>query len=345
MLIRLSIPGMDVHGGPLGDPNYGRQFGGSGIPGIPGEGDVTINYLDVVGYFDDGEKYVLRKPEYQFDNLSYGNLSSSILFSPRVAQQMPGLGLLEAVDEETLLSLADELDDNKDGISGRPNYVWDYVNNKVSLGRFGWKANQPSLKQQTAGAFLGDIGITSSLFPEENLSGSQTQYSSLPNGGSPEVSDDLLNNVIYYSSTLAVPGRRNFKDPAVLKGKHLFTQINCSGCHTPKLKTGYFSSIPELSNQTIRPYTDLLLHDMGPGLADGRPDYLATGSEWRTPPLWGIGMIQTINNHTFFLHDGRARNLTEAILWHGGEAEKSKNAFKALSKSDREALIKFLESL
>lgn len=346
MLVRLSIPGTDPHGGPLGDPEYGGQLSNKGIPGVAPEGDVKITYLEIAGFYDDGSSYTIRKPSYEFTNLGYGPMEAGIMFSPRVAPQMPGLGLLEAVDEATILSFADPDDNDKDGVSGRPNYVWDYEKKAVSLGRFGWKANQPGMKQQTAAAFLGDMGITSAFFPDENLTGSQTgKYSSLPNGGSPEISDEILDDVAYYSSTLAVPARRNWKDPQVTKGKELFTSLGCARCHIPSMTTGTHPSIPELSDQKIFPYTDMLLHDMGPGLADGRPDYLATGQEWRTPPLWGTGLIRTVNGHTFLLHDGRARNFEEAILWHGGEAEKSNNNFKKLSKADRDALIAFLESL
>jgi CxxC motif-containing protein (DUF1111 family) len=345
MLIRLSIQGTDEHGGPLGHPVYGGQFNGSSILKVLPEGDVTVNYQEIIDYFSDGGKYTLSQPVYSFNNLNYGPLSG-ILFSPRVAQQMPGLGLLEAVEEATILSFADPGDADGDGISGRPNYVWDYVNNKTSMGRFGWKANQPSLRQQTAGAFLGDIGITSGLFPDENLSAEQKKlYPDLKNGGTPEISDELLDNVVYYTTALAVPGRRNVKDAEVIRGKQLFLEANCSGCHKPEMKTGSHPMIAQLSGQLIHPYTDLLLHDMGPGLADDRPDYLAGGTEWRTPPLWGIGLVKVVNNHTFFLHDGRARSLEEAVLWHGGEAEKSKNYYRSLSKADRAALIKFLESL
>lgn len=346
LLMRLSIPGADIHNAPIDDPQYGGQLSDHAINGVDPEGSIEITYTSIEGMYSDGVIYNLQNPSYQLTDLNYGSLSTSVLFSPRVAQQMPGLGLLEAIDESTLLSFADEYDANGDGISGRPNYVWDVESQTKRIGRFGWKANQPSLKQQTAGAFLGDVGITSSLFPNENLTSDQTTlYGSLANGGTPELSDDILDNVTYYSSTLAVPGRRNAQDATVLQGKQLFLALTCSSCHIPSMTTGTHPSIPELSNQKIFPYTDLLLHDMGEALADHRPDFEASGSEWRTPPLWGIGLIQTVNKHTNLLHDGRARNVEEAILWHGGEAEKSKDAFKKLNASEREALITFINSL
>lgn len=348
MLVRLSIPGANPHNGPLEDLQYGDQLSNNSIPGVIAEGDVTIDYTEILGAYSDGAGYSLRKPQYTFVHLGYGALPADILFSPRVAPQMPGLGLLEAISETTLLSFTDSSDLDGDGISGRPNYVWDFVNNKVAMGRFGWKANQPSLKQQTAGAFIGDMGISSPVFSGQNLSGNQVtqyRYDTLATGGSPEISTDIFDQVVFYSSTLAVPGRRNWTDPLVKRGKQLFTTAGCAKCHIPSMTTGADALIPELANQKIFPYTDLLLHDMGPALADGRPDYLASGQEWRTPPLWGIGLIQTVSGHTFLLHDGRARNAEEAILWHGGEGEQSKNTFTQMSKADRDALLKFLTSL
>ena len=267
------------------------------------------------------------------------------MVSPRVGPQLPGVGLLEAIPEASILALADPDDTNRDGISGRPNHVWNYATKQKVLGRFGWKANQPDLHQQAASAFTGDMGITNSLFPAEELTDTQQQlYGQLPNGGSPELADNNLTNVTLYLQTLAVPARRNADDQVVLRGKQLFRQLNCSGCHVAKMQTGSHP-VAVLANQTIRPYTDLLLHDMGAGLADNRPDFEATGSEWRTPPLWGIGLIKLVNRHTFLLHDGRARNVEEAILWHGGEAQKAADGFRAMPKTDRDALLKFVESL
>jgi CxxC motif-containing protein (DUF1111 family) len=345
LLFRLSIAGTSSTGAPVPEPNYGLQLNNRAILGVTAEGHVSTSYNEVTGNYADGTTYSLRKPSYAFTNLGYGALHSSALFSPRIANQVMGLGLLEAVPEITIISFADENDINNDGISGRPNRVWNIENNRVELGRFGWKANQPTVKQQTAAAFLGDIGITSPLFPGENLTAPQLAlYGGLPNGGSPEISDTNLGRTIFYMKTLAVPARRNVNKQDVLKGKQLFTQLNCSGCHKPVMQTGA-SSINQLNNQTIRPYTDLLLHDMGTELADNRPDFLATGTEWRTPPLWGIGLIKTVNGHSFLLHDGRARNMEEAILWHGGEALKSRNDFIKLSKAERALLLQFLESL
>ena len=346
LLLRLSIPGVDAQGAPLGDPIYGGQFQEKAIINVLAEGQVWVNYQEMSGLYPDGTTYSLRQPVYEFRNLNYGDFAPGWMYSPRIAQQLPGLGLLEIVPEATILSYADETDSNGDGISGKPNYVWDVENQQTTLGRFGWKANQPSLKQQTAGAFNGDIGITSTMFPQDHLTPVQVeQYPVVPNGGTPEVSDDILKKVVSYLQFLSVPARRDYDDQNILRGKYVFNDINCASCHRPQVNTGSGGAVAALQNQKIWPYTDLLLHDMGPGLADGRPDFLASGSEWRTPPLWGIGLIPVVNAHSFLLHDGRARNVEEAILWHGGEAEQSRDAFKKLSRDDREAVIRFVESL
>jgi CxxC motif-containing protein (DUF1111 family) len=346
LLFRLSIHGVTENGSPKPDPNYGLQLNTKAISNAEPEAIVKVSYTEIAGKYDDGTSYSLRKPKYEFSNWAYGTPADGLLFSPRIGMQVYGLGLLEALAEQSILANVDESDKNNDGISGKANYVWDAVSKSKKIGRFGWKSNQPSLHQQTAGAFLGDIGITSSLFPNENLIGTTFNlFKDFPNGGQPEISDENLKNVVFYMQTLAVPARRDWKDATVLRGKKVFEQANCVACHAPKFKTDNNYSIKQLRNQTIRPYTDLLLHDMGEDLADNRSDFLATGNEWRTAPLWGIGMIKTVNKHSFLLHDGRARNSEEAILWHGGEAKNSMLFFKKLSKSDREALLKFIESL
>ncbi len=344
-LIRLSVPGSDLSGAPQPEPVYGGQFQNHAVLGVVPEGQVTITYTEITGTFADGTPYTLRKPHYTLTDLGYGALHPETLLSPRVANQMIGLGLLEAVPEETILALADPADRNGDGISGRPNYVWDAFNGRMAVGRFGWKANQPHLLQQVASAFNGDIGITSSLRPAASCTAAQADCLKTPSGGEPELSDEDLLKVVLYSSALAVPARRNWAEPNVLRGQQLFTEIGCARCHAAQLQTGVHPTIPALSHQTISPYTDLLLHDMGPELADGRPDFAATGSEWRTPPLWGIGLFGTVNGHTTYLHDGRAGNLLEAVLWHGGEAEASKQRVLELTQAERDALIAFLESL
>ena len=344
LLLRLSIPGAGPHGAPLPEPVYGGQLQDRAIVGVPIEGEFIIVYQEMPGVFADGEPYSLRRPTYQFRKLAFGAMNTETLVSPRVAPAVVGMGLLEAIPEADILSAADPDDADGDGISGRVNMVWDQRKRAMSLGRFGWKSNVPTVEQQTAGAFLGDLGVTSELFPEENCTGPQEDCMDAPNGGSPEIGEKRLADVVFYTQTLAVPAMRDISDPQVQKGAQVFVQAGCAVCHTPQHTTGAHE-IEALSSQTIYPYTDLLLHDMGPELADGRPDFGADGQEWRTPPLWGIGLVETVNGHTMFLHDGRARNLTEAILWHGGEGAAARDVFKALTKEEREALIRFLNSL
>ncbi|TRW89638.1 di-heme oxidoredictase family protein [Candidatus Methylobacter oryzae] len=343
MLIRLSLPGQDPHGGPLPHPVYGGQLNEQGIPGVPGEGMVSVDYREHKVTLADGETVALRTPSYRFAELQYGPLPDGIQFSPRVGPPVFGLGLLEAVDGQTILQLAEK--GKQQGVHGHPNIVWDDERQRNAIGRFGLKANVATLKQQIAGAFIGDMGITSSLHPEENCTGIQTACKQTPSARQPELDDAQLKSVLLYLRLLQVPARRNTGDPAVRQGERLFDALGCTACHTPALTTGEFPELPPLAKQTIHPYTDLLVHDMGEGLEDRRPDFQAGGREWRTPPLWGIGLIERINEHSYFLHDGRARNLTEAVLWHGGEALPSKQRFAGLSADERLAVIRFLESL
>ncbi len=344
-IVRLSIPGKGLNGAPIGDPNYGKQFQDHAIDGVKNEGLFNIDWKIIEGKYPDGKAYELRQPIITFNELNYGNMRSDIMISPRVAPQMIGLGLLEAMDEKAILAFADEADKNNDGISGKPNYVWNAITQKTELGRFGWKANEPTILQQISGALNGDMGISSTHFHDQHILPHQAAAKNAPQGGNPEIENDDLEKLHLYSATLAVPARRDINDENVLAGKQLFKLLNCNSCHIDKMVTGTHPKFTVLSNQTIRPYTDLLLHNMGEGLADNRPDFLATGMEWRTPPLWGIGLFHVVNKHTFYLHDGRARNIEEAILWHGGEAEKSKNDFMQLSEKDRNNLIHFLNSL
>ncbi|EHH0748079.1 TPA: di-heme oxidoredictase family protein [Vibrio vulnificus] len=352
MLVRLSIPALTaeqkkavITSGVIPEPTYGGQLQDFALQDQKPEGQIIIRYSDVPVTFSDGTTVVLRKPTVEIRDLAYGEMHPQTLLSARVAPPMIGLGLLESIAEETLLQWADEDDLNQDGISGKLNKVWDVQTQSLAIGRFGWKAGQPTLMQQNAAAFNGDLGLTSHLFPQENCTDRQDLCRKLPNGGSPEVSDNILDFVEFYSQHLAVPIRRNVNDPQVKLGETLFVQSGCESCHKQTVKTAKREALPALSEQTIHPYTDLLLHDMGPGLADNRPEYLANGQEWRTPPLWGIGYTQEVNDHTYFLHDGRARNLMEAVLWHGGEAEATKQNVLKMSAIERDALIAFLNSL
>jgi CxxC motif-containing protein (DUF1111 family) len=341
MLFRISVAGQGMHGEPNPVPGFGDQLQNRSNIGVQKEADVLISYDDQTFYFDDRETYNLRFPTYTISG-AYTTIPSDVMLSPRVAAPVYGLGLLEAVSDAAILSRVDENDADGDGISGRANYVWDFVNHTTVLGRFGWKANQPNLLQQTAAAYNQDIGITSSIFPQESSFG-QPQMDNLKDD--PEISDSILHSVAFYVKTLAVPGRRNLENAQVIQGKQLFADAGCVKCHIPSMRTDVNVAFPAVSNQLIHPYTDLLLHDMGDSLADNRPDFLATGREWRTPPLWGIGLTQKVNGHNNFLHDGRARSLLEAVMWHGGEAQNAKNKVKAMNAAERAALVKFLESL
>jgi CxxC motif-containing protein (DUF1111 family) len=356
-LVRLSIPGKTREGGPLPHPNYGEQLQNRGIEGrVPAEGRAIFRYRETEVRFAEGETITLRRPQIEFSDLQFGEIGKDTLKSVRLAQQVVGLGLLEAVPEATILEIAKAQEAL--GLAGRPNYVWDVEADRKALGRFGWKANQPSLRQQIAAAFHGDIGATTYLFSEENCPAAQKLCLELPSaskcGGQggctgnmfrPEVVPSRLSNISFYLQTLSVPARRNPNDPVVKRGESLFGEAQCAGCHIPELRTGPKAFLPAAANLTIRPYTDLLLHDMGEELADGRPDFEASGREWRTAPLWGIGLIQVVNGKATLLHDGRARNITEAILWHGGQAQKSREIFRNLTRTDREALVAFVQSL
>ncbi len=345
LLFRLSIPGVDpVTGGPVADPSYGGQLQDRGILTVPPEGRFLINYHEVPGEYEDGTPYTLLQPEYSFADLAFGPTHPDLLVSPRIAPAVFGGGLLEAIPDSDILALADPDDADGDGISGRANMVWSVRAGDARLGRFGWKANVPTLEQQIAGAFHGDIGITSPLFSDENCPAGQTDCQTALNGGVPELPQDRLDKITFYNQTLAVPAMRDVDDPQVRDGARLFLEAGCAACHTPSHTTGQHP-VPAVSGQVIFPYTDLLLHDMGDGLADGRPDFLADGREWRTPPLWGIGLIENVNNHTRLLHDGRARNIAEAILWHDGEGLAAREEFRKMSREEREALLRFLESL
>jgi CxxC motif-containing protein (DUF1111 family) len=351
MLVRLSLPAGSEHAaiierlGVLAEPTYGGQLQDMANPGTAPEGKVRVNYsLDKVR-FADGSEVELRQPTLEISQLGYGPLHADTQFSARIAPPMIGLGLLEAIPEAAILANADPDDSDGDGISGRANRVWDDALAQTVLGRFGWKAGQPTLNQQNAHAFAGDMGLTSSLVAADDCTPGQSDCRSANNGGEPEVSDSILASVLFYSRNLGVPARRDVDAPEVLAGKGLFHQAGCQRCHTPQFTTASDAAEPELANQPIRPYSDLLLHDMGAGLADNRAEFLASGREWRTPPLWGIGLTDTVNGHTQFLHDGRARNLLEAIAWHGGEAEAAKQQVLTFSAKQRAALLAFLNSL
>jgi CxxC motif-containing protein (DUF1111 family) len=317
MIVRLGV--VDPGRSPFGraHPAYGIQLNDRAIEGVPAEGRALIAWDEIRGAYSDGETYRLRRPRISFEGLAFGPLGLRAGFSPRIAPQLVGLGLLEAV----------------------------VIPSKASLGRFGWRAEQPSVRAQIASALINDMGLTTSLHPEKNCPPAQAACRAADAGPRPNVSDAALDTMAFYVSTLAVPERRDVDKPAVVRGEKVFAAIGCAACHRMTMKTGAHPTIPFLSEQTIHPFTDLLLHDMGEGLADTLPERDVSGRMWRTAPLWGIGLVPLVNGHENYLHDGRARGLAEAILWHGGEAEKAKERFRTSPKTDRDALIAFLRSL
>lgn len=345
-------------GAPTPVPGYSTQLFHLGAFGVrqdlPGVGQARVwmkhEFLEFI--YPDGKRVGLRKPLFKITDAYDPRLyASDVKTSPRIGTPMIGLALLEAIREEDILALAAR-DLSHEGVFGKPNYVFDVEKKMrgdsypVTLGRFGLKANTPSVFHQSLGALNGDLGVTNFAFPTESIFGTAL-YEALGLGKNPlpiEASRQVAEDLVFYSETLGVPERRNVNDATVIRGAELFHQTNCTSCHHPSFTTGIAKN-PAFSNQKIYPFTDMLLHDMGEGLADGRQDFKANGRQWKTRPLWGIGHTQTINPRAGFLHDGRARTLEEAILWHDGEAKVSKTKFANLNSQDREALIKFLRSL
>lgn len=359
MFLRVSIPGGEAPGdiaewlATQPDPTYGGQLQDFAANGLPPEGRMVIEYDDLPVTLGDGTVVTLRQPRYSVADPGYGALHPQAMLSPRVAPQMIGLGLLEAIPAADILANADPEDADGDGISGRASIVPSVEYGVPMLGRFGLKGGAPTVREQSAGAFSGDMGLSTPLKPDPHgeCTDGQPACRAAPIGQEPGIRDGLevdelsLDLVTFYSRNLAVPERRKPDDPQVLRGKELFYQAGCPACHMPKFVTNRLQDQPEQSFQLIWPYTDLLLHDMGPGLADNRPEGRASGSEWRTAPLWGVGLTQTVSGHTELLHDGRARNLLEAILWHGGEAQPARDSFAGMTKTDRDALLEFVGSL
>ncbi|WP_298500751.1 di-heme oxidoredictase family protein [uncultured Maritimibacter sp.] len=360
MFLRVSIPAetalelreIEDYVGAAEEPNYGGQIQDFATSGLPAEARMGIDYTDLPVTLGDGTVVTLRDPTYSLADLGYGPLHPDAMLSPRVTPQMIGLGLLESIPAADILAHADEDDADGDGISGRPNLVWSLEYDKVMLGRFGLKAGTPTIKHQSAAAFAGDIGISNPLFPNPagDCTEAQTNCQTATHGddaeqGGFEVDEAGLDLVAFYSRNLAVPARRGADDPQVLQGKGLFYGAGCTSCHTPKFITARMPDREPQSFQLIWPYTDMLLHDMGEGLADHRPEGRATGTEWRTAPLWGIGLTKLVSGHDTYLHDGRARTLEEAILWHGGEAQGARDSYADMPAADRAALVTFLESL
>ncbi|MCK6530721.1 thiol oxidoreductase [Myxococcota bacterium] len=333
LLVRVSLPEgePEVPGGAVPVPGLGDQVRDHATFGLTPAATVTLEWTEQAGSFPvGGSPYVMRRVEPVVTLADGSPLPGEVLVSARIPPPVFGLGLLEAVPEEEIIALADPDDADGDGISGRANRVWDVARGETVLGRFGWKAGNPDLLQQAAAAYRHDMGVGSPLLPDEE--------------GVAEVDGDTLDAAAFYTRTLAVPMRRGWDDPQVLEGERAFRDIGCASCHVETLRTGAHE-VAALSHQEFHPYTDLLLHNVGMDLADGREEFEASGTEWRTAPLWGIGLVETVLGDAAYLHDGRAATLEEAILWHGGEARASRDAFHGMSTSERAALLAFLRSL
>lgn len=332
MVVKVSLPGLDENRAPINVPGIGEQLLNHSVQGRP-QSSISLAWTKVNGKYPDGSQYELRKPNLSFriNGLSSRKLVSSLRMTPPVI----GPGLIEAIPDSEILKNSDPSDKDRDGISGRPNYVLNSRTGQYEIGRFGFKASHPTLEQQVAAALVHDMGISNPIFFNE-LNPSEMQ----------EITDDDFSRLVVYQKLAGVPKASNQSDHKVIRGKVLFQKIGCSDCHIMTQKTEEYSD-PELSNQTFHPFTDLLLHDMGPDLADKRAEYSAKGSEWKTTPLWGLGFSRRLakRGKALYLHDGRARTIEEAILWHGGEAKKSKLAFTKLPVDARSDLLEFLDSL
>lgn len=349
---RLSIPsnGSIEHKNELtlkgfvSEPVYGTQLSINGSKNVPFEGKPKLTYKKITLTYPDGEKVELQKPIHGIDNqvkdLQYGKMDKNTIISNRIAQSLAGMGLLEKITDEQILANEDIDDSNNDGISGKANKVYSLEHKTYKLGRYTWKASAPSIIEQTANAAHNDMSLTSPFIEVENCTTFQEACNKAPKGdairaGTPhDLPQQRLEAIAFYLKNLKIPKSTVTEK----KGEELFNTIGCAKCHIPSFT---------LSNgATIKPYTDLLLHDMGEGLSDGRSEFLASGSEWRTSPLWSIGKYeQALGKKPNLLHDGRARTIEEAILWHGGEAQKAQNSFMELSKENREKVIKFIKEL
>jgi CxxC motif-containing protein (DUF1111 family) len=339
------------------DATYGLNVQQHSSGGAPDYSVSVQSYQTTTHTLPDGEVVQLQTPVYAFK----GPVPAQ--YSVRQAPQVIGMGLLEAVDESTILALADPTDRDGDGVRGVPNWVTDPETGQLHLGRFGWKASKATVRQQAGTALIQDIGVTS---PVAKSSACQRGVANCnaSASGTTSISEAEIQKLSFYLSFLGVPAQRSLRsgfpdgvavlpsldvDPTLIaRGKTLFTQVKCVACHTPQMQTGNKHIFAELRNQTIHPYSDLLLHNMGAGLADTLTEGQAGPAMWRTAPLWGIGSLKYVQGgdaNVRYLHDGRARTLMEAISWHGGEADTSRTLFEGLSQADRAAVLAFLGSL
>ena len=326
------------------DPVYGSQLQTRAIPGVPPEASIRVHWTPVPFEFPDGKRLTLRRPQITATDWSHGAPAAETALTLLVAPPMIGLGLLEVLPGDAIRAQLKQ--QAALGLGGQVNQVPDVVTGQPALGRFGWKAAQPTVRQQSLDAFANDLGITSALFERDACTGAQTRCTAAPHGGMPELEPTIDAAITFYARHLAPPARREHDNPDVRKGQALFDRLGCAACHRPQWTTGQHPDSTALSGQVIWPYTDLLLHDMGPGLAGGLVAFEAGPQDWRTPPLWGLGHTKTVGGEAVgYLHDGRARTLTEAVAWHGGEAAPARDAWAALPARERRLLIRFLASL
>lgn len=327
MVIKVSLRGEGEDGAPIDVPRFGEQLQDKTFR--KKRFRLRLRWERIAGIYPDGTTFRLRSPRVLFR--IPGVRRKNVVHSLRMTPGLIGLGLLESIPESAILVLSDPEDSDGDGISGVPAYVPDRESGTFKIGRFGFRGSQPSVAMQSAAAAFLDMGVSNTYFPGT--------------GEAPELNDKIFEELVIYQLIPGVPFARDQESPVVQQGKALFQSTGCNSCHVMEFITEN-PDHPELDGQKIHPFTDLLLHDMGPGLADERAEFSASGSDWRTTPLWGLGFLDRISKvPQRYLHDGRARTLEEAILWHGGEAEKSKMNFMNLAKAERDALIAFLNSL
>jgi CxxC motif-containing protein (DUF1111 family) len=341
LVLRLGVPGPAAD---LPEPIYGGQLQEHAIAGHQPEARWILHWTKQRGSYGDGSAFELQAPVFNLEHPAYGPFDENLRIGARLAPQLIGLGLLEAIPSTQLSAAEDPQDSNADGISGRVHWL-PAGDGTLRAGRFGWKATQASVADQVAAAFVNDIGITSPLLAAETLSPWQLAHLEFASGGQPEIEPQSFERVVLYTRLLAVPNQRDRARAEVQRGALEFERLGCAICHTPVQRTDPEALPALLANGEFRPYTDLLLHDLGPGLADPKRDGNAEPAEWRTPPLWGLGLVPQVNGKRHLLHDGRARDFAEAILWHGGEAQQAREAFRLADGETRAALLAFLESL
>ncbi len=318
------------------EPIYGGQLSLHSTSNTPYEGRIHVSYEKINGRYDDNTSYELLSPSYTIDNLQYGPFHKNVNIAPHIGLALVGLGAIESIEEKDILSQEDIDDRDKDGISGKANWVYNPESKRQELGRFTWKAAASTVKQQAANAAHNDMSLSNPIYPGDNCTDVQKECKNAPQGRHEfDLPMDRLDAITFYLKTLRIPRQR--KSENFDKGKKLFNEIGCVKCHTSSYKLS--------DGNTIHPFSDFLLHDMGEELSDGHTMFDAEANEFRTPPLWGIGLYKKVSKKTALLHDGRARSIEEAILWHNGEAKIQKEMFTKLTKEKREYLLEYLKNI